>query len=341
MRGLILLDGPDCAGKSTLAQSLIAASAEQGHKAVVHHLGKPEPGKCWKIHADALLAYIKQMLDEDVIVIADRHFLSEGIYGRGYRSGSEYPYTMRYMDMLFNRFNGLKVVCCPPTSVVVDTHAKMKEVRREEYDSGMDKIANMFQSIWHSAVHLTSLPGADYTAQLAALGGVQDKPLWYHFDYCENDVDDYARFLLKELEIENDIADPFLSQYRFNGTPSLRSVLLIGDKMNTPNELGIPFFANHGSSQFLAKTLHQLCVPAENLCIVNINDPGGINAVTTLIRYCGRAVVLGREAERTMRENSIEFDAYCRHPQHARRFNHHDNTYTRELGLAMGVRLCQ
>lgn len=336
MRGLIMLDGPDCAGKTTLSKSLQAASAELGHKAVVHHLGKPDPGTCWKMHSDALIAYIRQMMDEDVIVIADRHFLSEGIYGRGYRQWSEYPYAMRYMDMLFNRFNGLKVICCPPTSVVVDTHAKMKEVRREEYDSGMDKIANMFQNVWHSAVHLTSLPGGDYTAQLAALGGVQDKPLWYHFDYTENDVDEYARFLLKELELENEVSDWSTFDFDFNGTPGKRSVLLVGDKMSSVNDLGIPFFANHGSSAFLAKTLHQLAVPAENLCIVNVNDVDGVRATRELAELCGRTVVLGREAERTMRANNIEFDAYCRHPQHARRFNHNDNTYLKELGLAMG-----
>lgn len=335
MKGLILLDGPDCAGKSTLAKSLQDASAEAGHRAVVHHLGKPDPGTCWKMHADALIAYIKQMLEEDVIVIADRHFLSEGIYGRGYRSGSEYPYAMRYMDMLFNRYSGLKVICCPPTSVVVDTHAKMKEVRREEYDSGMDKIANMFQSVWHSAVHLTSLPGGDYTSQLAALGGVQDKRFWYHFDYTESDVDEYARFLLDELVVEQSLSTPVLDGLKFNGTPGPRSVLLVGDKMNTVNDLGIPFFANHGSSAFLAKTLHQLAVPAENLCIVNVNDPGGIEATEILQKWCGRTVVLGREAERTMIQR-IPFDAYCRHPQHARRFNHNDTTYLKELGLAMG-----
>lgn len=336
MKGLILLDGPDCAGKSTLAKSIQAASAEQGDRAVIYHLGKPEAGTCWKMHSEALIAYIKQMLEEDVIVIADRHFLSEAVYGRSYRNGSEYPFAMRFMDMLYDRFNGLKVICCPPTSVVVDTHKRMKEERHEEYSDGMDKIANLYQNIWHSAVNISSLPGTDYTGQLSALGGVQDKRGWYHFDYTENDVDDYARFLLEELYLENKVNDLDLFDFNFNGSPGKRSVLLVGDRMSTENALGIPFFANHGSSQFLAKTLHALAIPAENLCIVNINDPYGLAATRELARLCGRVVVLGREAERTMRANKVEFDAYCRHPQHARRFNHNDNTYIKELGLAMG-----
>lgn len=335
MRGLILLDGPDCAGKSTLAQSIVAASAEAGHRAVIHHLGKPETGQAWKMHADALIAYIKQMLTEDVIVVADRHFLSEEIYGKCYRGGGEYPFGMRYMDMLFNRFGGLKVICCPPTAVVVETHKKMMAERHEEYDSGMDKIANLYTSLWHSAVHTSSLPGRDYSGQLSALGGVQDKPSWYHFDYCERDVDEYARFLLQEMAIEQEVDDMTLFDGNFNGTPGRRSTLLVGDKMNTVNELGIPFFANHGSSQFLAKTLHALMVPAEELCIVNINDEGGVETTRELADLCQRVVVMGREAERSMRANGIDFDAYVRHPQHARRFNYNDNTYIGELQAAL------
>lgn len=337
MRGLILLDGPDCAGKSTLASSLVAAAAEQGHRAVIHHLGKPEAGTAWKMHADAIIAYLEQMLKENVIVIADRHFLSEEIYGKVYRGGGEYSFAMRYMDMLYNRFHGLKVICCPPTATVVDTHAKMKEVRKEEYDSGMDKVANMYQSLWQAPVHPTSIPGRDYTAQLAAFGGVQDKSFWYHFDYTQCDVDDMARYLIEELGIEQDLLDPNFETMCFTGTANNRSILLIGDKMNTPNALHIPFFANHGSSWFLAKTLHTLAVPAEQLCMVNINDPNGVATTRYLTAFCGRIVVMGREAERSMRANEIYFDAYVRHPQHARRFNHNDNTYTNELKLAMGL----
>lgn len=337
MRGLILLDGPDCAGKSTLAKSIQTASAELGQRAVIHHLGKPEDGQEWKLHSTAIEDYIQQMLDENVIVIVDRHFLSEEIYGKVYRNGGAYPYTMRFIDMLYNRFSGLKVICCPPTSVVVDTHKRMMEERYEEYTDKMDRIANLYQGLWHSAVHVSSFPGRDYTGQLTALGGVQDKKFWYHFNYCESDVDEYARYLLQELATEVAIADPFLDSLKFIGTPDRRATLLVGDMSATKNKLGLPFWANHGSSHFLAKTLHQLMVPAESLCIANINDEGGVRTVKQLAEQCGRVVVLGREAQRTMQRENIDYDAYCRHPQHARRFNQNDNTYLDELKKALGA----
>lgn len=336
MKGLILLDGPDCAGKTTLAEAIIAAAATEGITAIRRHLGKPETGQAWDMHAEALLNYIEEMNDDDKIIIADRHFLSEGVYGHYYRDGSEYPYTMRFMDMLFNRFIGLKVICCPPVETVVETHKKMSQERHEEYADGMDKISKAYQAIWHSRVAKSNLPGLDYAQQLVALGGVQDKPFWYHYDYTQVNVEKYAKCLLDELKIEGEIRTFF--EFNYTGTPSKNSVLLIGDKMSTPNKLGIPFFANTGSSEFLAKTLHKLMLPAEQICMVNINDPRGTEAVGALSKVCGRVVVLGREAERTMAEYGFKFDAYARHPQHARRFNHNDDTYLEELGAAIGVR---
>lgn len=336
MKGLILLDGPDCAGKTTLADALIASAEAAGHKAVRRHLGKPENGTAWQMHADALLEYIEEMNSEGVIVIADRHFLSEGVYGRCYRSGSEYPHAMRFMDMLFNRFIGLKVICCPPVETVVETHKKMLEERYEEYSDGMDKVAKAYQDIWHSRVAQSNLPGDDYTQQLAALGGVQDKPLWYHYDYTVDNVDQFACHLLDELKIEGEIRPYF--EWNYTGTPSQNSVLLVGDKMEEKNALGIPFFSNTGSSAFLAKTLHKLMLPAEQICMVNINDPNGPDAVSALSHVCGRIVVLGREAERTMTEYGFKFDAYVRHPKHAGRFNHADDTYAQELAAAIGGR---
>lgn len=334
MHGLILVDGPDCAGKTTLCENIIAASAERGVKAVRHHLGKKVKGTAWQEDHDAIISYIQEMTMNKSIVIADRHFLSEAVYGRTYRDGSEYPYAMRYMDMLFNRFNALKVICCPPVEVVVEKHREMQGVRHEEYKSGMDKVASEFQRLWHGKVFPNSYPGTDYLHQLQITGGVQDKSRWYHYDYTKTDVHEFARYLLDELAQEYRL-NPTSRHFCFNGTPGRQSVLLVGDKMSSLNGLGIPFFSNSGSSEFLAKQLHEMMIPAERLCIININDFANHTTVKSLVQLCGRTVVMGREAERTMRQHDIPFDAYVRHPQHARRFNHNDDTYLNELRQAM------
>lgn len=333
MRGLILLDGPDCAGKTSLAKALVAEVESQGGKAVIHHLGMPEPGTCWELHSKALINYIEEMLT-DTVIIADRHFLSEGVYSAVYRSGSEYPFTMRYMDMLFDRYRGLKVICCPPVEQVVLTHSEMKKVRREEYDSGMDKVARRFERIWHDQVNRNQAPGREYTEQLMLSGGVADKALWYHYDWTQHNTAHYARELLADLEKEHWFYGDDTWDLAFTGTPGPLSTLLVGDKMSQVNSLGIPFFANTDSSLFLAQSLHKLMIPAERLCIANINDENGVPTVRYLAERCKHVIALGRQAERSLQMHDIDYQAYVRHPQHARRFNHNDDSYTAELAHA-------
>lgn len=336
MRGLILLDGPDCGGKTSLAKAIVTEVEARGGKAVIHHLGMPQPDKCWEEHSEALLAYIEEMLNDHKVIIADRHFLSEAVYAAVYRQGSEYPFTMRFIEMLFDRYRALKVICCPPVDKVVETHAKMKEVRVEAYDKGMDKVARRFERIWHDAINYHLAPGKEYSEQLMLSGGVCDKPLWYHYDWTKDNTKEYAIKLLKDLEQEQWFYGDDTWAMSFTGTPGPLSTLLVGDKMSTPNGLGIPFYANSGCSAFLAKSLHKLMIPAERLCIANINDDS--NSVAT-VRYlagrCKHVVALGRQAERTLQMHDIDYQAYVRHPQHARRFNHNDDSYTSELAHAL------
>lgn len=334
MRGLILLDGPDCAGKTTLAKAIEAEVKTQGGKAAVHHLGMPEPDKCWELHGEALLSYVEEMITQDKVIIADRHFLSEGVYAAVYRKGSEYPFTMRYMDMLFDRYRALKVICCPPVDDVVRVHADMKKVRREEYDSGMDKVARRFERIWHDQVNRNLAPGREYTEQLMLSGGVADKQLWYHYDYTQHNTQQFARELLVDLDKEQWFYGEDTWDLAFTGTPGPLSTLLVGDKMSQQNPLGIPFFANTDSSLFLAKSLHNLMIPAERLCIANINDKDGVPTVRYLAERCRHVIALGKNAERSLQMHDIDYNAYVRHPQHARRFNHNDDSYTAELAHA-------
>lgn len=330
MRGLILLDGPDCAGKTTLANAIKAEVEKRGYVANIHHLGKPEPGTCWAMHAEALLNNIYEMLN-GAVVIMDRQFLSEGIYGAVYRDGSEYPETMRFMDMLFNRYRALKVICCPAVETVVKTHAAMKKVRFEEYDSGMDKVAQRYLDLWESVPRSMIYSDEDYLIQLTKSGGVSEKELWYHYDYEQVETADFVKMLLAEMVKEQWYYEDDTWHYSFNGTPGPLSTLLVGDQISQDNILAIPFFANTDSSLYLAKTLHQLHTHPDRLCIANINDPGGVETVKFLANRCKQVIALGRNAQRTLQLHNIHFHGQVRHPQHARRFSYNDDSYVNEL----------
>ena len=349
LRGIILIDGPDCSGKSTLAEHIKTTAEKLGSKAVVRHLGKPEPGTCWGLHKAALCAYVKEAFTEDTLVIADRHFLSEAIYGVSYREGSEYPFAARHVDRLLHRFRALRVICAPSVEFVVETHAKMKKLRVEAYDTGMGAIAQRYLDLWHGALDASGNPNVgstwsykghqDYVQQLTADGGVADRNGWYHYNVETHGqaLTSYVKALLDELESEQELIQPGLldlDHWRFTGFPSQQSVLLVGDKIKSANLTHTPFLSNSNSSEYLASVLHKLHADESRVVVANINDEHGPETVNRLSRLCGRTIALGREAEKTLQLTGIRYHAKVRHPQHARRFSRYDQTYEQELRVA-------
>lgn len=341
MKGLILLDGPDCAGKTTLAKKIKEVAERGGHKAVIHHLGKPVEGECWKEHSEALIKYITEAFVFNTVVIADRHFMSESIYGVIYRAASEYPYSMRFVDMLLERIRAVRVICCPPVEQVVKIHSEMKKVRYEEYDSGMDKIAQAYLNLWSHPVRFDQLPGNNYIDQLTALGGTQDKLGWYHYDYTKIKTEEAAEYYLVELHresllMEDDYDD--ISGYPFLGFANKGNILFVGDRTDpsAENELGIPFFSNSQDAEFFAYTLHQIAVPVDQCVIANINEGHGVRLVKRLMEVCDKVIVLGKDAERTMLYHGLKYDAKVRHPRYARGNDNFDKGYIHELLMALG-----
>lgn len=351
IRGVILLDGADCTGKTTLAGNIAKRATDLGAQPIICHLGKPAPGTCWEEHKTALCDYLDKAFRLDMLVIADRHFLSEAVYGCSYRTGSEYPYAARHVDRLLHRFRALRVICAPPVGFVVENHAKMKQVRREEYDSGMDIVAQRYLDLWHGAksghvTHGTSThlwhynSHEDYIQQLTRAGGVADKLGWYHYDVTtqgENNSQYYVDYLLDELQTEQEVISEYLlapDLRRFTGYPTPQSVLLVGDRIKSENPLHVPFLSNSNSSVYLAETLHKLHADESRVVIANVHDKGGTETIKDLNAYCGRTIVMGREAEKTLLNMRLSFDARVRHPQHARRFSHNDDSYEREMRIA-------
>lgn len=331
-RGIIVLDGPDAAGKTTLANHL----CKQLKNAEYLHLSAPVKGQAWNEHRAALLGFIRT-LRAGKIAVVDRHFLSEAVYGAVYRDGSEYPYAARHVDRLLYRFGAIRVLCIPPTEHVVKEHRRMMGVRAEMYDDRMDEISNMYRNLWTGRPNPEKMPTTNYFDHLVLSGGVADRIGWVKYDVTVDgdDLNKYGEFLRAELIRTKELIPNFYEDSdNMTGWARKQSVLLVGDQCS--NDEHWPFLSNAGSSLYLAKILNQLGADEAKVCMVNANGPGGEKLLRVAQIACGRVIALGREAERKLELGRITYHAKVRHPQHAARFTQKDNSYADELRMAFG-----
>lgn len=144
---MLILEGPDCAGKSTLAQHLIESwpDATLAHYSshdfpkMLQHVVSSRPG----------------CLD-----IADRFHYSHVPYDMFYRGVLE-PETasVRMLDRALLSRNSVYVVCLPPWPVVLDNYRQRKE---EELIQSEQQLSWIYDWYWQYAANLPGLV-YDYT----------------------------------------------------------------------------------------------------------------------------------------------------------------------------------
>lgn len=133
-KGLIVLEGPDGTGKTTLANYLI-----EKYNAVYIH-------RTWsKDLEQEMQSYILRSihaaieLAQNEVVILDRSWISEFIYSDVYREGTNWP---ELAPIAINLLKDAKYIFCMPLSSSIEKYfadfEKLKEEREEMYESVTD-----------------------------------------------------------------------------------------------------------------------------------------------------------------------------------------------------------
>lgn len=135
LKGVIVLEGPDGAGKTTLATHLI----ENYNAEYMHLTWTPELEKQMDSYQFNALTRAEAAVQEGKLVIIDRHWISELIYASVYREGTNYPSLSLDCFNILKNMGALYVMCLPSSTSslhkYLDEFEKLKGKREEMYSS--------------------------------------------------------------------------------------------------------------------------------------------------------------------------------------------------------------
>jgi thymidylate kinase len=126
---LIVLEGVDGAGKTTLAQRMVAAAELRGYEAEIWHRGVPVRHPLQEYELDLELDYGGNT--ERRLIVCDRWHLGQIVYGELYRNDLKDSNlgTTWHVDALLQAYGAMQLVVSPPLDIV----KSRLEQRGEDY----------------------------------------------------------------------------------------------------------------------------------------------------------------------------------------------------------------
>ena len=287
----IILEGPDGAGKTTLAQTLNKA----GYGPIVH-LGPPDK------FTPPLEEYLNALHRYKNVAIFDRLHLGERIYGKILRKNDRLGIAgQRMLERVMLSMDVRVILCLPPWEVAHDNWIKRA---REGKELTVDPV--QYAEIYHgyaAMYHETALPT-------------------WQYDYTQTTAIDTLIDMLEQPVRAN--AGPGIGNFRRGST------LIVGDQVNPRVALyDYPFVASgKGASSFITEQLEVCGVGEECLYWINAYDSNGYRTDGSFIERLSprRIVALGARAGRWCRDLEVEH-RQIPHPAFWRRF-HFNEEYT-------------
>lgn len=292
---IILLEGSDCVGKTTLANACADALTAAGKTVVRRKNGTPK-------HPDPLVEYLVPLHDHDGTEpwIIDRAHLGELVYGPILRGGSRLTLPQaHYIELVLTRLGTANI------------HVSASQtVHKERFDVRGDAVVTWAQAA--QAWLAFNVLRAEFSHYVTI--HTDSYPL-------SRNVMDILRRLELEHEFHQDLPTTYIG-------PSRPRVLLLGDKQGSTRpgrpELRWPFVPWRDTSghwlleAMLAAGIH----PAWDVGLVNACERGS-EALSDLYKQLDApfVVALGVNARNAATEAGLPLTAHMSHPQHARRFH--------------------
>jgi thymidylate kinase len=303
--GIIILDGPDASGKTTLQNHLV-----NFYGAIPLHLtyNQDVAPRMFDYQTENMLKAIE--LSKDHLVIVDRHWISEKIYAKVFRGGSPWPLMGNMMDRVWRKHAAIYVICLPLNyDVGINRH-------RENLDPAHPYVDDKFKELLREYFEFAS----DFTLRKDTVS--------YSIDAHGADLNGFCNRLIDKLAVWKysqypKALDP--SDYSILGHAYDAKYVIMGEQVNKTNEFVWPFYEYRSSSLFLAECLAEIKAPETQIMWTNTRDADGTfnkHLNYLLVEKRLLPIVLGDRAARDVRGWwGIKDAINLPHPQWVKRFN--------------------
>jgi thymidylate kinase len=187
MYGLIVLEGADCTGKSTLARHF-----KEKHSAVVIHATNRWLGKMRLYHTAILNKAARLAVKEKRLVILDRHWQSEQVYASVFRNGGPSPKDGRLFDKALRSLGAVYINCLPDNRLKhLDLYMRNRDPQHDYKIDAFKRVVQAYHDMWwgidqdfmmNSTAELTPLHPDTYGRTLALSGGMMKRTDCIHYD---------------------------------------------------------------------------------------------------------------------------------------------------------------
>lgn len=326
---IIILDGPDGSGKTTLAKAMID---RYGERCKYLHITRRKQQLLW-YYASLKNAWLWNQ--EGYHVVIDRSWTSECIYSKVYhpKQRPQYDHLVRMIHRISLSIKALNVLCIP-SEWDNEEYAKLCKGRDEMYIDKMEEVYTLYhnlyygQNMWRN--YLDTL-GDSYVDQLSKAGviGQEDFTVYDRYHSDENDISD---IIIKGLELQAGYGgvkmvpafDLDVSEFphrfaRYSGNPVEGGYLFLGNPRSEFRRSIWPMVSTDNIEDntvvFINKCLHKMRILEYQTCFLNFTkhrhfaetggDGGGI---ADFIKKARTTIVLGcEESAKYLHEKSLPY----------------------------------
>ena len=240
---IIVLDGPDAVGKTTIAKEFIKKYPNTKY---IHNTYRWKD-KIFDYHTAVMKLAGKWAQTHNVII--DRWWPSEACYASVYRNTSAWPLQGRFHERLALKY-GVVYLLCLPDQNTIDRHAEMK-LKREEMYENIEDLCDIYYKLYYGDINHKDK--GNYIDKLILSGGVKDIP--YYIPYTiERWGAHLDTFLDLVMHVATEMRDTQFqdalhhTEYNILGHSKFAKAMFVGDRVNPKyRDIFWPFF-EYGNS---------------------------------------------------------------------------------------------